>query len=124
MKITWQNDPDGYLVATLTATGAVLAVAQSDATGPVQWFSRWIAEGGHRESATLQIDGNTARVLQGEKAGQGLLVVWAIAAGITSNELVLMLLGEGYSSASTGTESTESTENTSNGTGTGTGTGN
>lgn len=127
MKITWQNDPDGYLVATLTATGAVLAVAQSDATGPVQWFSRWIAEGGHSESAALQIDGQTARVLQGEKAGQGLLVVWAIAAGITSNELVLMLLGEGYSSASNGTigngtESTESTESTSNGTGiTGTG---
>ena len=125
--IYWQNDPDGYLVATLTATGAVLAVAQSDATGPVQWFSRWIAEGGHSESAALQIDGQTARVLQGEKAGQGLLVVWAIAAGITSNELVLMLLGEGYSSASNGTigngtESTESTESTSNGTGiTGTG---
>ena len=105
MKITWQNDPDGYLVATLTATGAVLAVAQSDATGPVQWFSRWIAEGGHRESATLQIDGNTAFVLQGEKAGQGLFVVWAIENGMASNELVLMLLGEGYSSASNGTVS-------------------
>jgi len=99
--IDWQNDPDGYHVETLTTTGAVLAIAQCDATGPVQWFSRWIAEGGHANSAVLAIDGHTARVIQGENAGQGLLVIWAMMDGIASNELVLMLLGGGEGNAST-----------------------
>ncbi len=114
MNLTWRNEPDGYAVATLTTTGAVLAIAQTDAPGPVQWGSRWIAEGGHRESATLQIDGQTARVLQGEKAGQGLLVVWASANGILSNELVLMLLGAGAGSASTGNADTDTDTGTDN----------
>ena len=119
--IHWHNDPDGYLVETLTALGAVLALAESDAIGPVQWFSRWIAEGGHAGSAVLAIDGHTAGVLQGENAGQGLLVVWAIENGITSNELVLMLLGEGYGSASASADNardgggnTDSSSNSSN----------
>jgi len=99
--IDWQNDPDGYHVETLTTTGAVLAIAQCDATGPVQWFSRWIAEGGHANSAVLAIDGHTARVIQGENAGQGLFIVWAIVDGIVSNKLVLMLLGGGEGNAST-----------------------
>ena len=106
MNLTWRNEPDGYAVATLTTPGAVLAMAETDAPGPVQWNSRWIAEGGHRASAVLAIDGQTARVLQGENAGQGLLVVWAIENGIASNELVLMLLGAGEGSASTGNADT------------------
>ncbi len=84
--IDWQNDPDGYHVETLTTTGAVLAR---------------IAEGGHANSAVLAIDGHTARVIQGENAGQGLLVIWAMMDGIASNELVLMLLGGGEGNAST-----------------------
>lgn len=75
--ITWQNDPDGYLVETITTPGRVLAIAQTDSTRPVQWLSRWIAEGGHEDSARLEPYGNTARVIQGEKAGQGLFIVWA-----------------------------------------------
>ena len=107
--INWQNDPDGYAVTTLTTTGAVLALAESDTSGPVQWFSYWIAEGGHADSAVLAMDGHTVRILQGENAGQGLLMVWAIENGIVSNELVLMLLGEGYGSASYGSASTGNT---------------
>lgn len=103
--IAWQNDPDGYAVTTLTTTGAVLALAESATSGSVQWFSRWIAEGGHADSAVLALDGHTVRILQGANAGQGLLIVWAIENGIASNELVLMLLGEGYGSASTGINS-------------------
>ncbi|CDH44392.1 hypothetical protein [Candidatus Contendibacter odensensis] len=97
--ITWQNDPDGYLVETITTPGRVLAIAQTDSTRPVQWLSRWIAEGGQEDSARLEPQGNTARVIQGAKAGQGLFIVWARVDGRESNELVLMLLGEAYGSA-------------------------
>lgn len=111
--IHWQNDPDGYLVETLGSAGQTLAVAQTDSGQSVQWFSRWIAEGGHSGSATLHIDGQTARVVQGENAGQGLFVVWATDHGIASNELVLMLLGAGANSASHGPVNDESTRSES-----------
>lgn len=93
MNIFWDNDSDGYAVATLATPGTVLATARTDHGAPVAFYSAWTPEGGDAESVIIESDGYEARIVQGENAGQGLLVLWAAADGDFSPEITLMVLG-------------------------------
>lgn len=93
MNIFWENNPDGYAVATLSSPGAVLATARTDHGAPVTFYSEWIPEGGGPDGVIVESDGYQARIIQGENAGQGLLVLWAAGGGDFSPEITLMVLG-------------------------------
>jgi hypothetical protein len=93
MNIFWENNPDGYAVATLASPGTVLATARTDHGAAVTFYSEWIPEGGGAGSVIVESDGYQARIIQGENAGQGLLVLWAAGGGDFSPEITLMVLG-------------------------------
>ena len=70
MNIFWENNPDGYAVATLASPGTVLATARTDHGAAVTFYSEWIPEGGGPDGVIVESDGYQARIIQGETAGQ------------------------------------------------------
>ncbi len=107
MQLTWQ-DNDAYDAVYLAQTGSILAIATvSEPAGVITWATNWIAADGQSSGPEFIADGDTLIIVQGEQTGAGLFVVSAECNGEQLPEIVLMILGTGYGSASYGNQTVQ-----------------
>ena len=114
--IYWENgDGSGYKTVMLGEPGATLAKAIPVAGEPsvIHWFESWTPASPDDNPLDSQpiteVNLPNFGVRQNNGSTPGILAVWAEMDGVISNELVLIILGEGSSNGAGGSAYTTTT---------------